>query len=159
MRELRTALIVEDDPILRAAMSKVLGRMGFNVVSACHFDGGASFLTALEVDLACINACLPNKSGYDLCEHIRGPLGLMNLPILIVCQHANPWDIAYAEDVGGNAFLRKPFTMRQFTHSVTFLLDPMRWSASPMRELRRLLPASSVPATNGQNEGPARVAA
>jgi DNA-binding response OmpR family regulator len=159
MSHVPTALIVEDDPLLRTAMSKVLGRMAFRVISASHFDGATSLLTALEVNLVCISACLPSKSGYDLCEHIRGPLGLGKLPILFVCRRANAWDMAYAEDVGGNALLRKPFTMGQFTHSVKFLLDPVGCGVSPMRELQPLIPMSAQPATNRVAEAPALVAA
>jgi DNA-binding response OmpR family regulator len=159
MVDLRTALIVEDDPMLQAAMNKVLARMGFRVVSASHFDGAASLLTALEVNIGCVSAQLPSKSGYDLCEHIRGPLGLMKLPVLVMCRHANPWDMACAEDAGGNAFLRKPFTMRQFSRSVKFLLDPTRRGESPTRELRPLTPTSAAPVARRVPGGPALVAA
>ncbi len=140
MMDRRTALIVEDDPTLQMAMVKRLARMGFEVASASHFEAADSHLTARALHIACIHAHLPSRSGYELCEHIRGPLGLMDLPILIMCQHASPGDMAYAEDVGGNAFLRKPFTMRQFADCVEFLLNARRSSAPPMRQLRPLMP-------------------
>jgi DNA-binding response OmpR family regulator len=159
MVDLLTALIVEDDPMLQTAMRKVLVSMSFRVVSASHFDGAASLLTALEVNLGCVSAQLPSKSGYDLCEHIRGPLGLMKLPVLVMCRHANPWDMACAEDAGANAFLLKPFTMRQFSRSVKFLLDPTGRGESPMRELRPLTPMSAVLVTGRVPRDPALAAA
>jgi DNA-binding NtrC family response regulator len=51
----------------------------------------------------------PSKSGYELCEHIRGSLALVELPILMTSEYASPEDLAYAEGAGANAFLDKPF--------------------------------------------------
>jgi DNA-binding response OmpR family regulator len=159
MMDRRTALIVEDDPTLQMAMAKRLARMGFDVASASHFEAADSHLTARTLHIACIHARLPSRSGYELCEHIRGPLGLLDLPVLIMCQDASPGDMAYAEDVGGNAFLRKPFTMGQFADCVEFLLNATRWSHPPMRQLQPLMPRPAAHVASRPSEQALFVAA
>jgi two-component system chemotaxis response regulator CheY len=132
----RTALIVEDDPRLQRAMSKELARMDFHVLSASHYDGALRHLAELEPHVVCIDVGLPNKSGYELCEHIRGPLGLAGLPILMTSEYGSCEDMAHAEEAGGDAFLRKPFSMRRFKQCVESLSKRTRPSLSPMHELQ-----------------------
>jgi two-component system chemotaxis response regulator CheY len=134
----RTALIVEDDPHLRRDMSRELERMSFCVLSANHYDAAVRHLQACAFHVVCVDVGLPNKSGYELCEHIRGSLGLLGLPILMTSEYGSPGDMAYAEDAGGNAFLRKPFSMQELTDCVGSLLNPIRSKAHPRHELQTL---------------------
>jgi CheY-like chemotaxis protein len=131
----RAALIVEDHPQLQKAMSSQLARMGFHVLSASHYDAAVAHLATRELHVVCVDVGLPSRSGYELCEHIRGSLGL-GLPILMMSEYGSPEDMAYAENAGANAYLRKPFSMRQLTHCVESLLNATHRSAPPMRELQ-----------------------
>jgi DNA-binding response OmpR family regulator len=117
----RTALVVEDDPKLRRAMGRQLRQMGLEVLEAGHYDAAACHLAVAAVHLVCIDIGLPNKSGYELCEHIRGLLRFAELPILMTSEHGNPGDIPEAENAGGNAFLHKPFSMRQLAQCIESL--------------------------------------
>jgi DNA-binding response OmpR family regulator len=134
----RTALIVEDDPRLQKAMTQHLERMDFYVLSARHYDAAVRHLTTDEPHLVCVHVRLPNKSGYELCEHIRGSLGFVGLPIIMTSEYGSPGDMAFAEDAGGNAFLRKPFSMRQLTYCVESLLGATRPSAPLPHQLQPL---------------------
>jgi two-component system chemotaxis response regulator CheY len=117
----RTALVVEDDPKLRKAMGRQLREMGLVVFEAGHYAAAACHLAVADIHLVCIDVGLPDKSGYELCEHIRGSLRLAELPILMTSEHGNPVDMAEAENAGGNAFLHKPFSMRQFAQCIESL--------------------------------------
>ncbi len=132
----RFALLVEDDPRLQRAMSIELARMDFQVLTAGHYGAAVDHLANARASLACIDVGLPNKSGYELCEHIRGSLALSGLRIIITSEHGSPQDKAYAEDAGGNAFLRKPFSMAQFTQCVESLSHVSRWSVPLVSELQ-----------------------
>jgi DNA-binding response OmpR family regulator len=118
-----TALIVEDDPKLQNAMSAQLRQMGLEVLVANHYDAALRHLAVGEPHVICIDVGLPNKSGYELCEHIRSSLRFLGLPILMTSDHGDPGEMAYAEDAGANAFLQKPFSMRQLAHCIESLLS------------------------------------
>jgi DNA-binding response OmpR family regulator len=126
-----TALIVEDDPKLQGAMSAQLREMDLDVLVANHYDAAVCHLAVGEPHVICIDVGLPNKSGYELCEHIRGPLRLVGLPILMTSDHGDPGEMAYAESAGADAFLHKPFSMRQLAHCIDSLLSVSR-AASPL---------------------------
>ncbi|MGH7298385.1 MAG: response regulator, partial [Polyangiaceae bacterium] len=78
---------------------------------------------------------LPTRSGYELCEYIRGPLGLAHVAILVTSHSSLAKDMANAEEAGANAFLQKPFTMHQLTRYVDALLGNPHASEHRMRRL------------------------
>jgi DNA-binding response OmpR family regulator len=134
----RCALIVEDDPILQRAMTCHLERMSFDVACALHYAAAVGHLLVRRPQLVCVNLELPTQSGYELCEYIRGPLGLAHLPILVTSHSGFARDMASAEEAGANAFLRKPFTMHQLTRYVDALLGDVHRSEPYLRRLRLL---------------------
>lgn len=133
---MRFALIVEDDPVLQEAMVHQLQRMSFNVVAVSHYDDAVHHLTTRQPDLVCLDLGLPTRSGYELCEHIRGPLGLALVPILVTSGSCFARDMANAEEAGANAFLKKPFSMHQLVSYVEALLEKRHMSEPYMRRLQ-----------------------
>jgi DNA-binding response OmpR family regulator len=131
----RRVLIVEDDPALRKAMQIHVARMGLGVVVASHYAQAWGCLLSMKLDLACIDIGLPTESGYELCELIRGPLGLGAMPILVTSAFGAPHERAFAEEAGANVFMTKPFSMRQLGSHVTALLDGVWPSVSAMFQL------------------------
>lgn len=131
----RFILIVEDDPVLQKAMALHLEQMCFEVAGSHHYAGAVGHLAVRKPHLICVDLELPTQSGYELCEHIRGNLGLTTVPILVTSNSSLAGDMARAEEAGANAFLKKPFTMRQLTHYVDALLGQMHASAPQMRRL------------------------
>jgi len=144
-----TALVVEDDPKLQSAMSAQLRQMALDVLVANHYDAAVRHLAAGEPDVICIDVGLPNKSGYELCEHIRGSLRFVGLPILMTSDHGDPGDMAYAENAGANAFLHKPFSMRQLAHCIESLLNGSRAAPPLSSELEAQVSRSLRVATRG----------
>jgi DNA-binding response OmpR family regulator len=132
----RFALIVEDDPTLQKAMALHLQQMRFEVTGSHHYASAVGHLAVRQPHLVCVGLELPTQSGYDLCEHIRGHLGFTTVPILVMSNSSLAGDMARAEEAGANAFLKKPFTMRQLTHYVDALLGQVHASAPQMRRLK-----------------------
>lgn len=128
-------MVVEDDPDLQKAMGAHLEKMDFEVVSALHYGAAVEMLARRVPHLVCIDLELPVQSGYELCEHIRGPLGL-RVPILVTGNSSFPSDMASAEQAGANAFLRKPFSMAQLTDYVETLFLKSHLSRPNMRRLQ-----------------------
>jgi DNA-binding response OmpR family regulator len=130
-------LIVEDDPDLQESMAAELERMDLEVLSALHYDAAIQqLMTARTPHLVCVDLELPTRSGYEVCEYIRGPLGRASVPILVTSDSGFPEDMACAEEAGANAFLKKPFSMRDFTTYVETLLDriPGSWQGQRRQE-------------------------
>jgi two-component system chemotaxis response regulator CheY len=117
------ALVVEDDPPVQRAMVKALTQMKIRVLVASHYRDAVRHLEAHKIDIACIDIGLPNESGYELCEYIRGPMGLTRVPIVATSEWGTSHDMAHAENARANAFLLKPFAVRELAECVRSLLD------------------------------------
>ncbi len=132
----RIALVVEDDPELQEAMSQQLSEMGFEVISASHYAAAVDQLRSTSPDLVCVDLGLPTESGYELCEYIRGPRKLADVPILVTNDSDYPEEMANAEEAGANAFLRKPFSSSDLARYVSALTGDRRRSTPSMQRLR-----------------------
>lgn len=115
----RTALLVEDAPLFRRVLGDYLRRLGFTDIREA--PSGRAALQALEAyrpDLVCLDLVLPDVSGYDLCEFIRGTERLADVPVLMVSARHSPADRAHAEEAGATGFLPKPFSQEEFEQHV-----------------------------------------
>ncbi len=119
----RSALVVEDDPDVRGLVASMLRALGLEVAEVSE---GRSAILHLAVhqrpDLVCLDLMLPELSGYDVCEYMRGEAKLRTVPILIMSARALPQDRAYAEQVGASSYLVKPFKQKAFQAAVGALL-------------------------------------
>jgi two-component system chemotaxis response regulator CheY len=115
----RIALLVEDAPLFRKMMGEYLRQLGFTDISEA--SSGRAAIQALEQrrpDLVCLDLVLPDVSGYDLCEYIRGSPALSDVPVLMISARGLPEDRASAEEVGASGYLCKPFTQAEFQRHV-----------------------------------------
>jgi len=119
----RSALVVEDDPDVRGLVASMLRALGLEVAEVSE---GRSAILHLAVhqcpDLVVLDLMLPELSGYDVCEYMRGEAKLRTVPILIMSARALPQDRAYAEQVGASSYLVKPFKQKAFKAAVGALL-------------------------------------
>jgi DNA-binding response OmpR family regulator len=132
----RVILLVEDDPALRERMLRVLDEEGFQVVTAVDYHSAVEQLRKLTPALICVDLVLPRESGYELCEYIRAQRELIAVPVVVMSERSSPEDIAYAENAGANAYLKKPFTRARLVKYVTTLLDGKYGSRPSFRRLR-----------------------
>lgn len=133
----RTILLVEDHPPEREAIRRVLIGQEFRVEATADYHGAVTLLTGSVPSLVCLDLTLPRESGFELCEYIRSDARLRFVPILVMSDRSSPEDMAHAEYVGANAFLKKPFTREKLLKYVITLLDGPHASRPSVRRLRR----------------------
>lgn len=133
----RTILLVEDHPPEREAIRRILVGQDFHVDATPDYHGAVTFLRRSIPSLVCLDLTLPRESGFELCEYIRGDVRLSFTPVLVISDRSSPEDMAHAEYVGANAFLKKPFTRDKLLKYVITLLDGPHASRPSVRRLRR----------------------
>lgn len=136
MTQKRLALVVEDDPTLQRSVASHLEDDGFEVLAVANYDSAVRRLQERKPAVVLVDLGLPSESGYELCEHIRKQKTLLSVPILVMSERYFPEDMAHAEEAGANAFLKKPFTMKQLSKYVAALLDGRNASRPSVRRLR-----------------------
>ena len=144
----RSVLLVEDDPSVRDPLCKYLAQMNLDVATAIDLESARKQLLVRVPSLVCLDLTLPRGSGYELCEHIRDQPRLGHIPILVMSDRGTPEAMAHAENVGANAFLRKPFSRERFEKYVHTLLDGPCSSRPSFRRLRPTNPPPPPPSSS-----------
>jgi DNA-binding response OmpR family regulator len=136
----RVLLLVEDEPATRRQLEEHLKKLQFEVLTAGDYHGAVKVLEEHKVHVICLDLTLPRESGFELCEYVRNHEKISWVPILVISERASPEDMAHAEDVGANAYLKKPFQIHQFTKYLNVLLDGPNASRPSFRRLRPVSP-------------------
>src|SRR5271156_4451139 len=105
-----SVLIVEDEPALQEAMRRAVEREGFTACTAFDCRNAIAQLASQRFDVVCVDLCLPDQSGYELCEHLRRTPETAEVPVLVMGNGAFPEHMVHAERAGANSFLEKPFS-------------------------------------------------
>ena len=118
-----TVLVVEDDPTLRKMICKHLEKMGCTVIGV---DNGESALNWLDdnplPNLVCLDLALPAMSGFRVCEQIRSSSKTRAVPVLVITARTSVQDHTFALEMGADAFLEKPFKLKDFESEVRTLI-------------------------------------
>ena len=118
----RRVLLIEDEPNIIEAIRFILSRDGWRVDT--HSDGQ----TALEAirsrapDLVILDVMLPNRSGYDILNDLRGDQAIGSTPVLMLTARGQKKDRDLAEKLGVNRFMTKPFSNGEILTTVRELV-------------------------------------
>jgi DNA-binding response OmpR family regulator len=129
-------LIVEDEPVLQETLRRALEHAGYAAETAFDCRKAIERLAGSPVDVVCIDLCLPDQSGYELCEYIRRTPAIADVPIVVMGEGAFPEHMAHAEVAGANAFLGKPFHVDALVRCIESLLDRAPASTTSTHVLR-----------------------
>ena len=116
-------VVVVDDDIDVANYVKILLSPYYKVI--VHFDADSA-LKALEEeapDLVISDVVMPGRSGYDLCEAIKGNLQLSHIPVILVTAKVAVESQVQGLDKGADAYVTKPFDPSYLLALVKSLLD------------------------------------
>lgn len=143
MRHAPVVLIVEDDPALLRTSARGLERAGYRVVTAFDCRHAIALVAETAPDVMCIDLCLPDQSGYELCEQVRRTPGCADLPIVAMAEAAFPEHMVYAQAAGANAFVKKPFGIDALVRCIESLLQEAPESFRSAHMLGRQIVKSS----------------
>lgn len=105
------SLLVTDEPDLVEQLKVVFDDLGFDSDVAVDVPHAATQIKRRAPDFVCVSLSLPRGSGYEVCELVRSDPKLERVPILVMSERHLPEDVAFAEDVGADTFVARPFSM------------------------------------------------
>jgi len=104
-------LYVEDELFLAKIVKESLESRGFEVLME---SDGSKVLTSYRMgkpDICVLDIMLPNKDGFELAEEIRNLD--KEIPILFLTAKTQTEDLVKGFTLGGNDYIRKPFSMEE----------------------------------------------
>lgn len=113
-------LYVEDEPFLGRIVKESLESRDFEVTMVTDGKEALETFTQVCPDICVLDVMLPSKDGFTIAKEIRKDVPTM--PIIFVTAKIQTEDLIKGFEVGGNDYIRKPFSMEELIVRVNNLL-------------------------------------
>jgi two-component system cell cycle response regulator len=105
----QTAIVADDDPVIRAILRSALIGIGLDVRLACHGHEAVGLAGRVSATLVLLDLTMPGLDGMAACARIRGLPGYEAVPIIVLTGKHDAPAKAAATAAGATLFLTKPF--------------------------------------------------
>jgi len=136
----RTILLIEDDRDISSTIHGVLQAAGYNVIDAPNGIEGQKVIERESPDLVITDMMMPRMGGFPVLEYLKT---LDNPPkVIMITANEGGRHKAYAEMLGVDDYLRKPFAMDVLIDSVERVLNSSgketeTSTAEPLKRVRK----------------------
>lgn len=111
-------LLVDDDRLILATLTKGLSKYGFTVTTADNITDGMALALADPPDLAVLDIRMPNGSGTDMAKE----LAKRSIPFIFLSAFGEEETVRYAVLDGALGYLVKPLQISQIVPAINAAL-------------------------------------
>jgi len=127
-----TVLVVDDEPMLRNLLSRLLQLEGYEVLEAEDGEAALDIVAEQNPDLVLLDVMLPARNGLDVLGDLRRT---SDIPVILVSAMAEEDDRVRGLKLGADDYVTKPFSAAELSARVESVLR---------RTVRRVSPESRV---------------
>ena len=120
MATTKTILVIDDDSDILSALRTVLEKNGYRVLTALDGNAGLALAEREQPNLIVVDMMMPKKSGFLVLEKLKSRQEASPRIIMITANEGSRHR-AYAEMLGVDDYIRKPFAMERLLESVETL--------------------------------------
>jgi DNA-binding response OmpR family regulator len=121
-RDGKRVLLVDDDTEIVESMRTVLESRGYEILVARDGNQGLMMAEKEDPDLVVLDMMMPKRSGFLVLEKLRRSRPVPMKVIMITANEGSRHK-AYAEMLGVDDYIRKPFAMDRLLSSIDKLLS------------------------------------
>lgn len=118
----KTILLVDDDREILGSLQSVLEAKGYQVLTAPDGQAGLALAQTSRPDLVVVDMMMPKQSGFAVLDQLKRSAG--SPKVVMMTANEGHQHRAYAEFLGVDDYLRKPFALDNFLASVVRLCPP-----------------------------------
>lgn len=111
-----SVLLIDDDQDILSTMRTVLQSQGYHVYWAYDGATGLAIAERENPDVIVVDMMMPKKSGFLVVERIKRRSDAP--PMIMITANEGSRHRAYAELLGIDAYLRKPFAMDRLVEEI-----------------------------------------
>jgi DNA-binding response OmpR family regulator len=108
-REGTRVLVIDDSPTIVAVLGKMLRQAGYEVSKAGDAESGIELARAEHPDLIFLDIVLPGMNGFAALRQLRRDPGTQKTPIIMISGNMQATEQYYAQRIGADDFMKKPF--------------------------------------------------
>lgn len=128
---IQTVLVVDDEPMIREAVSSYLEKQGCQVFSA---ENGRQALDLFEreaIAFVILDLMLPDMSGEAVCQALRKR---SRVPILMLTAKTQEEDLLQGLEIGADDYMTKPFSLKELYARMTVIWRRATDDLKPLAE-------------------------
>lgn len=109
MPEWKNVLVVDDEQMIREAVSSFLEKQGYHVFTAETGREALQFFEKQTISFVILDLMLPDLSGEEICTLIRKQ---SRVPIIMLTAKTMEEDMLNGLDLGADDYITKPFSLK-----------------------------------------------
>jgi len=150
-REGTRVLIIDDSNTIIAVLGKMLRQNGYQTVAAVDAETGIETARSERPDLIFLDIVLPGMNGFAALRILRREEPTRDIPVIMMSGNMQATEQFYAQRIGADDFLKKPFPRAELFAKITRLLDADR---IPKRPAQAATPEGAMPEVVGEPNPP-----
>ena len=123
VRDGRTILVVEDNPMNRKLARNVLRSRGYRVLEATTGEEALQLLQERSPDLVLMDLQLPGMDGLEVTRKLKANPRTADLPVVALTAHARETDEENARQAGCVGYITKPIRLHKFPGQIAAYLS------------------------------------
>ena len=116
-------LIADDEPNILISLEFLMKREGYEVLLAHDGQEALDLLRREHPRLLLLDVMMPNKTGFEVCQEVRGDDAIPATLILILTAKGRETDVVKGLALGADAYMTKPFSTRELVQKVKGMLE------------------------------------
>jgi len=124
MAKITTILLAEDEPALGLIIKESLETRAFKVLLCDNGEKALKIYEELQPEILVLDVMMPKKDGFTLAKEIRA--FDEHVPIIFLTAKSQTQDVVEGFSIGGNDYLKKPFSMEELIVRINNLLNRNR---------------------------------
>ena len=122
-REGTVVLIVDDSPTIVAMLRKFLQQNGYQTLEAGDAEKGIEIARTHRPHLIFLDIVLPGMNGFAALRALRKDPITLRIPIVMISGNEQATEQFYAQRIGADDFMKKPFSRSEVFARIERLLD------------------------------------
>ena len=117
-------LVIDDSPTIVALLRRMLRQNGFEVLEAGDAESGLEIARTETLHLVFLDIVLPGMNGFEAMRRLRREPATRDLPVIMISGNELATEQFYAQRIGADDFMKKPFSRSEVFHRIERLLGP-----------------------------------
>ena len=115
-------LIVDDEPEITEIVDIFLSNAGFKVIAENTAIDGIKAAKKSTPDVILLDIMMPGMDGYEVCNALKADPTTANIPVVFLTGKDSRDDSGRSFRVGGDLFVKKPFSCERLLDIVKIVL-------------------------------------
>lgn len=120
---MKKILIADDEHKILMSLEYSFRKIGYEVFIARDGTEVLEFLKTITPDVILLDIMMPNLDGYSTLDEIKKNTNLNNTKVLFLSAKNNPKDIEKGLEMGADAYVTKPYSIKKLISQIEELLS------------------------------------